>query len=187
MPSGVALLTVAENVLKGAAFFLALWLTARLLRRITRGTLAGKNVRADIALLTERVIYIGLLGLGAFMFIALALGQDTTALAGLLVAVFVASLGLQDLFKNYVAGFYVLLERNILPGREITTGAFTGVVTEVQMRTTYLRTDDGEVVVVPNVELFSSTVAVRPGSEAGSVEGTHHNPREGGKAASRKV
>jgi small-conductance mechanosensitive channel len=185
---GVPFLQVAGNVLQGAGVFLVLWLAARLLRRIIRRALAGKKVRADVALLTERVLYVTLIGLGAFMFIALALGQSATALAGVLVAVFVASLGLQDLFKNYVAGFYVLMERKILPGREITTGNFTGVVTEVQMRTTYLRTDRGEVVIVPNIELFSSTVAVRPDEgDGGSVEGAQDDSRKGGQAAPREV
>ena len=182
-----AVLGVVRNVLEGAVFLLVLWIAARLLRRIARRTLAGRSVRADVALLTERVLYIGLLGLGAFMFIALALGEGATALAGVLVAAFVASLGLQDLFKNYVAGFYVLMEHNILPGRRITTGTFTGVVTEVQMRTTYLRTDHGEVVVVPNIELFSSTVAVHPDDEGPSVEGAQDDSRKGGKAAPREL
>jgi small-conductance mechanosensitive channel len=109
------------------------------------------------------------------------------ALAGVLVAAFVASLGLQDLFKNYVAGFYVLMERNILPGRRITTGSFTGVVTEVRMRTTYLRTDNGEVVIVPNIELFSSTVAVRSDGEGPSVEGAEDDSRQGSQAAPREL
>ena len=122
------------------------------------------------------------------MFVALSLGQDATALAGVLVAVFVASLGLQDLFKNYVAGFYVLMERQILPGRRITTGAFTGVVTDVQMRTTFLRTESGETVIVPNMELFGATVAVSsPDQDPGSVEGAQDDSREGSQVIPRKV
>jgi small-conductance mechanosensitive channel len=185
---GGALITEAGNVLRGAVTFAVLLVAARLLRRLARRGLAGRRVRADVALLTERVIYVGLIGLGAFMFVALALGQDATALAGVLVAVFVASLGLQDLFKNYVAGFYVLMERQILPGRRITTGNFTGVVTDVQMRTTYLRTETGETVIVPNMELFNSTVAVSPPEErSGSVEGTQDDAREGPQVVPREV
>ena len=182
------LLRVAGDVLQGIVFLFVLWLAARLTRRIARRALAGRKVRADIALLTERVISVGLIGLGMFMFVALALGQGATALAGVLVAAFVASLGLQDLFKNYVAGFYVLWERNVLPGHEISTGTYTGVVTEVQMRTTYLRTERGETVVVPNIELFNGTVVVRPQAPpADSVEGAQDDSREGVEVAPRKV
>lgn len=188
MLDGVDLIRAGGDVLRGAVAFAVFYIAARLLRRLTRRGLAGRRVRADIALLTERVIYVGLIGLGAFMFVALALGQDATALAGVLVAVFVASLGLQDLFKNYVAGFYVLAERQILPGRKITTGAFTGVVTDVQMRTTFLKTESGETVIVPNMELFSSTVAVSsPDEDSGSVERPENDSRQGPEVIPRKV
>ena len=180
MLGSVKLLVVAGDVLQGVLFFGVLWIVARLLRRVARRALAARKVRADIALLTERVLYLGLIGLGAFMLLALSLGQSGTALAGVLVAAFVASLGLQDLFKNYVAGFYVLMERNVMPGRHISTGTFTGVVTEVQMRTTFLRTDSGETVVVPNVELFNRPLAVGPpGSRPVSVEGAENDSRQG--------
>jgi small-conductance mechanosensitive channel len=188
MLDGINLLDVAGHVLQGAVFFVVLWVTARLLRRIVRRAMAGRKVRADVALLTERVLYVGLIGLGAFMFISLAVGQGATALAGVLVAAFITSLGLQDLFKNYVAGFYVLMERNVMPGREITTGAFTGVVTDVQMRATYLRTEKGDTVIVPNTELFNQTVAVRPpGGRSGSVEGAQDDARQGVEVPPHKL
>jgi small-conductance mechanosensitive channel len=188
MLDGVNLLDAAIHVLQGAAVLVVLWVAARLLRRIVRRAMAGRKVRADVALLSERVLYVGLIGLGMFMFIALALGQGATALAGVLVAVFITSLGLQDLFKNYVAGFYVLMERNVLPGREIKTGDFTGVVTDVQMRTTYLRTEDGDTVIVPNSELFNKTVSVglRDG-RSDSVEGAHDDSKQGIEVAPRKL
>ena len=189
MLDGVPILRVAGDVLQGIVFFTALWVAARILRRVARRALAGRKIRADIALLTERVLYVGLIGLGAFMFIALALGQGATALAGVLVAAFVASLGLQDLFKNYVAGFYVLMERNVMPGRQINTGTFAGVVTDVQMRTTFLRTESGETVVVPNLELFNKTVVVggSPGGRSGSDEGPQDDSGEGVELAPSKV
>ena len=51
-----AVLGVVRNVLEGAVFLLVLWIAARLLRRIARRALAGRKVRADVALLTERVL-----------------------------------------------------------------------------------------------------------------------------------
>lgn len=173
---GVPLLSVGGDVVQGLVVLAGLWLVARLLRRVVRRGLAGRKVRADVALLAERAIYIGLLALGLFMFVALALGEGGAALVGVLAAAIMASFGLQDLFKNYVAGFYVLMERNVLPGREIRTGAFTGVVQEVKLRTTYLRTDSGDTVVVPNANLFNETVAVSAEDARRSVEGAQDDP-----------
>jgi small conductance mechanosensitive channel len=188
MLDGIDLLRVGEDVLQGLVFLVALWVVARVLRRVVRRGLAGKKVRADVALLTERVLYVGLIGLGLFMFVALAIGQAGTALAGVLLAAFITSLGLQDLFKNYVAGFYVLMERNVLPGREIRTGAYTGVVEEVRLRTTYLRTESGETIVVPNSNLFNDTVAVAPDEDQPeSVERSQDHPGKGVEAGPGEV
>jgi small conductance mechanosensitive channel len=67
----------------------------------------------------------------------------------------------QDLLKDYVSGYYVLLERHMRVGDRITLeGAGSGTVTDVRLRVTLLRTDAGDLVVVPNSELFNKTVTV---------------------------
>lgn len=163
-------LDVLVSVGEGALAFLAVWILAQLLRRALRRALARRNVRADVALLTERALYLGLLALGVFEFISIALKQQITALTGVLVAAFLTSLGLQDLVKNYVAGFYVLMERNVVPGARVRMEGFSGTVTEVRLRTTYLRGDGGETIVVPNTTLFSTTVAIEAEAEMASQE-----------------
>ncbi len=138
-----------------------MYLLALLIRRVLRRALGRRHIRPDMALLTERVVYAGLIGLGVFEFISLSLGNAAAGLTGLLVAAFVTSLGLQDIVKSYVAGFYVLLERNVRVGELLETGGATGRVEEVRMRTTYLRGEDGALIVIPNISLFSNTLTVR--------------------------
>jgi small conductance mechanosensitive channel len=67
----------------------------------------------------------------------------------------------QDLLKDYVSGYYVLFERHIRVGDRITLeGAGSGVVTDVKLRVTLLQSDAGDLVVVPNSELFNKPVTV---------------------------
>jgi small-conductance mechanosensitive channel len=84
-----------------------------------------------------------------------------------------------------VSGFYVLLERNIRVGDVVETQGYKGTVTDVRMRVTYLRGEDGELIVIPNAELFAKVAVVsspegtppaseRPAGEA-SVEGAQHD------------
>ena len=156
------LLATAWNVVSGLLAFLAVLLLARLVRGLAVRAMARQRVRTDAAALAARVIYVGLLGLGVFLFITIALGNAAVGLTGVLVAVFVTSLGLQDLFKNYVSGFYVVMERTVRVGELLEIGGYKGVVTEVNMRVTYLRGEDGQLIVIPNSELFTKTVAVSP-------------------------
>jgi len=154
-------LAPVRQVLSGLLVLALIYLLALLTRRILRRALTRRHIRPDMALLTERAVYAGLIGLGVFEFISLSLGNAAAGLTGLLVAAFVTSLGLQDIFKSYVAGFYVLLERNVVVGELLETGGATGRVEEVRMRTTYLRGEDGALIVIPNISLFSNTVTVR--------------------------
>ncbi len=133
---------------------------ARVLRRLTDRVLTRRGVRSDAVLLASRAVYIGVISIGAVMLAALFLQDATVGLAGVLLAVFLTSVGLQDLIKSYVSGFYVLVEGNFRVGDLVESGGYTGVVTEVKMRVTHLRGAGGEMIVVPNSELFTKTLTV---------------------------
>ncbi len=67
------------------------------------------------------------------------------------------SLSAQDLFKNLIAGVYLLLEQPFMVGDVITIGTYTGQVV-VDMRTITLRTEDQQLVIVPNTLVMSQVV-----------------------------
>jgi small conductance mechanosensitive channel len=100
---------------------------------------------------------------------------------GVLLAAVLTSMGLQDLVKNYISGFYVLMEKNVRVGDLVESGGYRGVVTEVRMRVTYLRGLHGEMIVVPNGELFNKTLVVSeaPPSWGSGLEGAQHDPDQG--------
>ncbi|HXM55658.1 MAG TPA: mechanosensitive ion channel domain-containing protein [Candidatus Dormibacteraeota bacterium] len=148
------------NVIAGAAVFVLFWLLARLIRNLVSRALARRSIRSDAALLTTRAVYVGVIGLGGFMFVALSLGSGIVGVTGVLIAAVLTSLGLQDLVKNYVSGFYVLMEKNVRVGDLVESGGYRGLVTDIRMRVTYLRGARGEMIVVPNGELFNRTLVV---------------------------
>ena len=67
---------------------------------------------------------------------------------------------MQDLLRDYVSGYYVLLERHIRIGDRISFDTHTGTVSEVRLRVTLLRSEGGDVVIVPNSELFTKPVTI---------------------------
>jgi len=108
-----------------------------------------------------RVVAFFLLGVGLSFAIGFAFQSQNLTLAGILLATIIASFGVQDLLKDYVSGYYVLLERHIRVGDRITLeGVGAGTVTDVRLRVTLLKTDSGDLVVVPNSELFNKAVTV---------------------------
>src|SRR5216683_590261 len=93
--------------------------------------------------------------------ISFAVQSANVALFGIVLATFIASFGVQDVLKDYVSGYYILLERHIRVGDRITLeGVGAGTVTEVKLRVTLMKTDAGDLLVVPNSELFNKAVTV---------------------------
>jgi small-conductance mechanosensitive channel len=175
------LLGTGLNILQGLVAFLVVLLLAQFVRRLASRIMARENVRTDVAVLVARAIYVALVALGVFLFVTIALGNAAVGLTGILVAVFVTSLGLQDLFKNYVSGFYIGMEKTVKVGDMLESGGYRGVVTEVAMRVTYMRGEEGQRIVVPNSKLFTETLSVStaPPDWGSAREGTKDDASEG--------
>lgn len=87
------------------------------------------------------------------------LGVNPTGLLALAGAVTLAfSLAIQDILKNFFSGVYLLLERPFRVGDTIRVKDQLGVVENIGVRTTLLRTADNVQVLVPNATVFGEVV-----------------------------
>lgn len=118
-------------------------------------------MRGDVVVMGRRVATAVVIGIGILAALSFAVQSANVTLFGLLLATIVAALGVQDLLKDYVSGYYMLLERHIGVGDHISFDDHSGTVSEVRMRVTLLKGDDGDVVIVPNSELFTKPVTIR--------------------------
>jgi small-conductance mechanosensitive channel len=142
---------------------------SRPIAHVASQQLGKRQVRGDMVVLVRRVVTAAVIVIGVFTALGFAVESANVTLFGLLLATIVAALGVQDLLKDYVSGYYVLLERHIHVGDRITIGGDTGTVTDVRLRVTLLRTEAGDLVIVPNSELFTNAVKVRTSSGAAST------------------
>ena len=154
--NGNSIVFVAIGLVVLAAFLIA----ARYLARMTGDQLIKRHVRAELVVISSRVVTIIVIGLGLFAALSFAVESANVALFGLVLATIVAALGVQDLLRDYVSGYYVLLERHIRVGDRISFDTHTGTITEVRLRVTLLRSEEGDVIVVPNSELFTKPVRI---------------------------
>ena len=162
----------------GVAIFIVLSLAARLLAPSIARRVLGSELALEVASkFAGRVLAGALVLLGLFVGLSVVFRSEQVALTGVILGTVVASIGVQDLLRNYVSGFYVLLERNIRVGDVVTVGGMTGTVTDIRLRVSSLRAEDGALVVVPNSELFNSVVQVRS-AVGGAPERAGEPPRE---------
>lgn len=66
----------------------------------------------------------------------------------------------QDIFKNFLAGIILLIEEPFRIGDEIVIGDYQGKVENISIRTTKIRTYNGERVLLPNSTVFTDAVKV---------------------------
>ena len=153
-----------QNLVYGAVgvlVFLAFVAGARFVSNRVVVALRRRNMRSEAVQIGGRVATVLLIGLGVWFAIGFAFQSQNLTLAGILLATIVASFGVQDVLKDYVSGYYVLLERHIRVGDRISMeGVVAGTVEQIKLRVTLLKNDTGDLVVVPNSELFNKAVLV---------------------------
>lgn len=113
------------------------------------------------ALITRFVIIavwaIGLMVAAMVMFPGLT---PTKALAALGVGSIAIGLAFKDIFENFFAGVLILWRFPFETGDWITCNGITGRVVDVTVRNTILRTVRGELVVMPNVDIYKNPVDI---------------------------
>jgi small-conductance mechanosensitive channel len=159
------LLTQAGYVLTRIAISLLVLAVALALgRSLDTGielALERSHVNKNLLVLAGHAIYAATVIVGVIVILSVwgvSLVVPVTLIGVITVAL---SLALQDVLKNVVCGVYLLIERPFVIGDEITVapaGAFTGIIEDIQIRVTHLRTVDGQLVLVPNATLFTTPV-----------------------------
>lgn len=140
---GVVIIIVAALLL----YVVAAAVIRRLLRRAHE-----RRARTLMTLLNSIVGYV--IAFLALVLVLRTLGIDYTAiLAGAGVVGLAVGFGAQTLVRDFISGFFLLLEDLISVGDWITVADISGMVEGVGLRTTRIRAWDGTLFVVPNGEL----------------------------------
>jgi len=122
----------------------------------------GENrVDINIRTLVRRVFYIIILTFIIIWILSIWNIPLTIPVTAIGIVTVVVTVAIQDILKDLVAGFYILMERPFHIGDQITIGDIiirTGRVEDVQIRSTKLRLVSGEEVSIPNTLVFGSVV-----------------------------
>ena len=99
------------------------------------------------------------------------LGINTSSLVALIVAAGLAiGLSLQNSLQNFAAGVMLLIFKPFKKGDFIETSGISGTVTQMGLVVLELRTGDNKTVLVPNSNVFSSTITNYSANETRRVD-----------------
>src|SRR2546430_14859027 len=144
---------------------LLLLLVAIARRGFVRGTarnqLKRTHVDHQVILLVSRMAYLATVLLGIIAFFTRWFGNSALVFGGFGCFGLAVSLACREILKNFIAGLFLLIERPFRLGDEITVDNHTGIVENIEMRATTLRTSEGEQVLTPNSLVYTGTIINR--------------------------
>src|SRR5713101_9347655 len=157
LPDGKAWFKVSLAVVILVAFYLL----ARLVRLFASKELRRVKADPQVALLVNRIVFLAALVIGVVAAFSELFGSPALVFGGFGFLALAFSLAFQDILKNFIAGIFMLLERPFRLGDEITVDNHTGIVENIEMRATTLRTSEGEQVITPNSLVYTGTIINR--------------------------
>src|SRR5436305_2353280 len=157
LPNSHDLFKVAVAIL----ILLAFYLLARLVRLLASKELRRVKADPQVALLVNRIVFLTALVIGVIAAFSELFGSPALVFGGFGFLALAFSLAFQDILKNFIAGLFMLLERPFRLGDEITVDNHTGIVENIEMRATTLRTSEGEQVITPNSLVYTGTIINR--------------------------
>lgn len=134
---------------------------SRVLRARVRRSTIGPRLGPNLTALLANAVAIGAYVLAGTFILGLFGANWTALLAFLSVSTVAISLSFQDVLKNFIAGVYILLERPFSIGDRVRVRDFDGLVETIEIRTTSLRNEREERVLVPNAVMFAEILTNR--------------------------
>ncbi|MBI9074884.1 MAG: mechanosensitive ion channel [Desulfatibacillum sp.] len=138
-------------------FVLGRWVS-KILRKMIVNLMAKAKVDATLVSFVGNISYIVLL---AFVIVAALnqMGIQTTSFIAILGAAGLAvGLALQGSLSNFAAGVLMIIFRPFEVGHRIDGGGVSGIVEDIHIFTTQLRTVDNKTVIVPNSVLTGDNI-----------------------------
>jgi small conductance mechanosensitive channel len=155
-----AFILALPNFLLGVATVVAFWLLARAARNLVRRLLHRVSHSEQVTYLLSQMVYIAVLTAGTFIALGILGLQKTVAslLAGAGIVGLALGFAFQDIAANLMAGIYLSVRRPFRRGHLIKAQDYFGIVQEVNLRWTEILTQQGQLVLIPNKQVFENPI-----------------------------
>lgn len=135
---------------------------ARTVKKLTIRGLSERHININTRTLLGRMVYIIVLTIAGLCILSIWQIPVGIPVAAVGILTVVITFAFQDILRDLIAGFYLLLSRPFCIGDQINItiapAVYIGKVQNVELRATKLRLISGEEVCIPNSAVFMSTI-----------------------------
>jgi small conductance mechanosensitive channel len=154
------LIFMLPNIAAAIFIIIIFYLAARLIRNLSRRILDRISSHTSINRLIDKIIFIAVASVG--FFIALGVLQLDQAVVSLLAGVGIIGLALgfafQDMAANFMSGIAIAIRQPYKINDIIKSNDYFGTVQKINLRTTDILTPQGQIVLIPNKEVFQNPI-----------------------------
>lgn len=151
-------------IIVGVLVFGFFWLLGKLVKKVINKVAVQSHAIDDmLANLVSRIVsaLITIFGFLAACVVIFPSFKPGDIIAGLGITSVAIGFAFKDILQNFFAGLLILWRRPFRVGDQIRVKDFEGTVEEINMRSTRLKTYDGERVILPNGDVYTSSILVR--------------------------
>lgn len=142
--------------------FVIFWVLSIFFKKAVTKILGNRKHHQNLVTVFRRVGSALILFLGFMVAMIIAVPSFTPGklIGALGIGSVAIGFAFKDIFQNLLSGILLLLSEPFRIGDQIISGNFEGTVEDIQIRATTIRTYDGRKVVIPNSQLYTSTMTV---------------------------
>lgn len=148
------------NILVSALLLVIGIYAAKLIRKITASLIQKVSDNRALNNLFTSVVYIFVIAVTIFTVLSV-LKLDTAVtsiLAGAGIIGLALAFAFQDIASNFISGIFISFRRPFRVGHIVKVKDYMGKVEEINLRDTILRTFQGQMVIIPNKDVFQNPI-----------------------------
>ncbi|QPH38612.1 mechanosensitive ion channel family protein [Pedobacter endophyticus] len=154
------LIKLLPNIALAAIILVFGFFLAKSVRNLLKKLLRKFIHNETLENLFSSIIYIFFLGI--IIFIALSVLQLDKAVTSILAGAGILGLALafafQDIAANFISGIFLSIRRPLFVGDIVKIKDYMGKVEEINLRDTVIRTYQGQMVIIPNKDVFQNPI-----------------------------
>jgi len=133
-------------------------IVAKLMRAATAKALSKVANQQSVVNLLARLVYIIIVVIGVlFALRVIELdGAVASVLAGAGIIGIALGFAFQDIASNFIAGIVIAIQKQFNVGDLVEVSETFGIVRRIELRTTTIQTLDGQIIYVPNKDIFTA-------------------------------
>lgn len=150
-------------IIAGIIVLLIFWLLAKFIKNTFWSASGRTRLDHRLRILFSRLIFVFTIVMGMFTALTVIIPSFGFGdlVTGLGFTTFVIGFATKDILNNLLSGVLILWQQPFRIGDYLFVGNNQGKVEYIGVRATQLRKDDGELILIPNGDMYSSAITIR--------------------------